>query len=174
MNDHVVVLGLMGSGKTSVGRLVAEGLGLQLVDGDEVLSERMGGRTAAEIADEFGIDHLHELEASIAVEALSASDPTVIGPASSVCESAAVRDAMVGHIVVWLSAPPELLAEKAVRKSHRPLLDTGDPIELFRHQREVREPLIAALDPLVVDVAALDDPTAAAAIIDFVRRDDRA
>ncbi len=160
----------MGSGKTSVGRLLAEGLGLPLVDGDEVLSARTGGRTAADVADECGLEHLHELEATIALEALNGADPTVIGPASSVCESAAVRDAMVGHAVVWLSAPAELLAEKAVRKSHRPLLDAGDPIELFRHQREVREPLIAALGPLVVDVAALDDRTAADVVIDFVRR----
>jgi shikimate kinase len=159
----------MGSGKTSIGRLVADGLGVELIDGDEVLSERMNGRTAAEVADELGLDRLHELEAMIAVEALDAAVPAVIGPASSVCEASAVRDAMVGHTVVWLSASPELLAEKAGRKSHRPLPDGGDPIEFFRRQIAVREPLIAALDPLVVDVGAVDDDTAADMIIEFAR-----
>ena len=45
-----------------------------------------------------------------------------------------MRDALVGHRVVWLTAPAEHLADKAVRKSHRPLVHDGDPVELFRQQ----------------------------------------
>ena len=105
---HVVLLGLMGAGKTSIGTVVAERLGLPLVDGDERLAEMTGGRTAAEISEERGLDALHALEAEIAIAALDAADPAVIGPASSVCESAAVRDALSGHVVIWLSAPVEL------------------------------------------------------------------
>jgi hypothetical protein len=66
MNRRVVLLGLMGSGKSSVGRLVAEGLGLRLVDGDKVLSACLGGRTAADAAAQLGMDHMQEFEASIA------------------------------------------------------------------------------------------------------------
>jgi shikimate kinase len=161
----------MSSGKTSIGRLVAAGLGLPLIDGDDVLAARTGGKTAAEIADELGVDRLHELEATIAIEALERADRAVIGPASSVCESSAARDAMAVHRVVWLTASPELLAEKAGRKRHRPLPDDVDLVEFFRRQREVREPLIAALHPLVVDVEAQDDEAAAALIVDAVRRD---
>ena len=84
---------------------------------------------------------LHDMEAKIALAALDLADPAVIGPASSVCESAVVRDALVGHHVVWLTAPAEHLAEKAVRKSHRPMVHDGDPVELFRHQLATREPL---------------------------------
>ena len=170
MDRHVVLVGLMGSGKTSIGRLVADGLGLPLIDGDEVLAERTSGKTAADIADELGIDRLHELEATIAVEALQGADAAVIGPASSVCESSAVRDAMAAHTVVWLDASPELLAAKAGRKTHRPLPDDTDLVEYFRHQLAVREPLIAALDPLVVDVEAQDDQAAATLILEAVSR----
>ena len=167
---HVVLLGLMGAGKTSIGRIVAERLGLPLIDGDERLEEQTGGRTAAEIADERGIDVLHDMEAEIALAALAGADAAVIGPASSVCESATVRDALVGHHLVWLTAPAEHLAAEAVRKSHRPLLDEGDPVELFRQQLVIREPLIMALDPLVVDVASTGDEDAADAIISHVDR----
>ena len=167
---HVVILGLMGAGKTSIGRIVAERLGLPLIDGDERLAEQTGGRTAAEIADEQGIDALHDMEAEIALAALDLADPAVIGPASSVCESAVVRDALVGHHVVWLTAPAEHLADKAVRKSHRPLVHDGDPVELFRQQIATREPLIMALDPLVIDVASTDDEAAADAIVSYVDR----
>jgi shikimate kinase len=68
---------------------------------------------------------------------------------------------MAAHDVVWLTAAAEHLAAKAVRKSHRPLLDSGDPVELLRHQVAVREPLVLALDPLVIDVSATDDDAAA-------------
>ena len=66
MPRHVVLLGLMGAGKTSIGRVVAERLGLPLIDGDERLAELTGGRTAAEISEERGLGVLHDLEAEIA------------------------------------------------------------------------------------------------------------
>ena len=128
---HVVLLGLLGSGKTSIGTRVAERLGRPLIDGDVVLAERTGGRTAADIADEAGIDALHELEADIALEALATSEPAVVGPAASVLEVDAALAALAGHTVVWFTAPASYLAERAVKKTHRPLLADGDPAALF-------------------------------------------
>ena len=158
----------MGAGKTSIGRVVAQRLGLPLIDGDERLAESTGGRTAAEISEERGLDALHALEAEIAIAALDAADPAVIGPASSVCESAAVRDALSGHLVIWLRAPVEYLVQNAVTKSHRPLLGRGDPSELFEQQLEVREPLVLPLASLVVDVSTVSAEAAADEIVAFV------
>ena len=161
----------MGAGKTSIGGVVAERLGLALIDGDERLAERTGGRTAAEISDEYGLDVLHAMEAEIALAALSAADPAVIGPASSVCESAAVRDTLTAHLVVWLSAPVDYLVANAVQKSHRPLLDRGDPVELFEQQLAIREPLVLPLAGLVVDVSTVTVEEAADAIVAFAGDD---
>jgi shikimate kinase len=169
---HVVLLGLMGAGKTSVGRIVAERLGRQLIDGDERLSDRTGGRTAADVAAEEGIDALHALETDIALAALSSSDPAVIGPAASVCESAVVRDHLVDHTVVWLTGPIELLASKAAEKDHRPLVHHGDAASVLQRQLAVREPLVLALDPLVVDVSAVDDHAAAELIVAYATERD--
>ena len=152
---HVVLLGLMGSGKTSIGLRVAERLGWPLVDGDVWLEERAGGRTAAEIAEAEGIEALHAMEAAIALEALAQPAPAVIGPAASTIENEGVRAALAGHGVVWLKATPEYLARNAVKKDHRPLLDDGDPVALFARQLAVREPLVLPLASLVVDVVAL-------------------
>ena len=163
----------MGAGKTSIGRVVAEHLGLPLIDGDEVLAERTGGRTAAEISEEYGLGVLHDLEAEIAIEALDGADPAVIGPASSVCESAAVREALGGHDVVWLHAPVEHLVNNAVQKSHRPLLDGGDPHDLFEHQAAIREPLVLPYAGLVVDVAEVSVEEAADQIVAFVDQSPR-
>jgi shikimate kinase len=155
----------MGAGKSSIGTIVAERLGRPLIDGDERLAEITGGRTAAEISEERGLEALHALEAEIALAALSAADPAVIGPASSVCESAAVRDRLAEHLVVWLRAPVDYLVANAVRKSHRPLLDRGDPAVLFEEQLAIREPLVLPLSDLVVDVAGVTTEEAADEIV---------
>jgi shikimate kinase len=168
---HVVLLGLMGAGKTSIGRIVAERLGLPLIDGDERLAEETGGRTAAEITDDHGLGALHGMEAEIALVALSSAHPAVIGPASSVCESAAVRDALAGHLVVWLHAPVGYLVDNAVKKTHRPLLDRGDPAQLFAEQLAIREPLVLPLAGLVVDVSSVSAEEAAESVVTFARRD---
>jgi shikimate kinase len=167
---HVVLLGLMAGGKTSVGRRVAARLNRPLLDGDDILEERLG-QTAAEIADAEGIDRLHELEAEIALEALASTTPAVIGPAASVVELDAVRDAMAGHVVVWLAGSAAYHAERAVKKDHRPLLDDGDPLVLFEHQLATRGPLIRAVADLVIDVEATSKEDQADAVVALVQRD---
>jgi len=165
---HVVLLGLMSSGKSSVGRRVADRLARPLIDGDEGLEATNGGRTAAEVAADEGIEALHRREARIAIDALADPEPAVIGPAASVIESAEVRRALAGHVVVWLSAPPAHLAERAARKGHRPLLDGGDAVELFQRQVRVREPLVLPMADLVVDVVGLSKDEQADAIAALV------
>jgi len=162
---HVVLLGLMGAGKSSVGRRVAERTGRPLIDGDDELEARTGGRTAADIAEEAGVDHLHELEAEIALAALASSVPAVIGPAASTIEVDAVRDALAGHLVVWLTGPIEHLAGRATGKAHRPFVDDGDPIALFTHQMAVREPLILPLADLVLDVSTMSKDAQSDAVV---------
>jgi shikimate kinase len=159
--SHVVLLGLMGTGKTQIGRRVAERLGRPLLDCDDLLEAQMGGRTARQIAEAEGLDHLHELEARIALEMIASADPAVIGPAASTIEVDAVRDASVGHTVVWLTGPVELLAEKAAGKDHRPLVHERDVTELIEEQLRDRQPLALAIADLVIDISigSRDDQT---------------
>ena len=152
---HVVLLGLMGAGKTSVGRRVAERLQRPLLDGDEVLSERTGGQTAADIVDAEGAERLHQLEAEIAIDMLRSSTPAVIGPAASVIEVEAVRDSLAGHFVVWLTGPVERLATDAASKPHRPFVGDGDPVALLTRQMAVREPLVLPIADLLIDVYSM-------------------
>ena len=162
---HVVLLGLMGAGKSSVGRRVAARLERPLLDGDELLEARTGGQTAADVADREGAERLHALEAEVALEMLTTTVPAVVGPAASVIEVDAVRDAMAGHFVVWLTGAVERLAEDASGKSHRPFLDEGDPVELFRRQMAVREPLVLPIADLVIDVYSMPKDAQADAVV---------
>ena len=165
---HVVLLGLMGGGKTSVGRRVAARLGRPLLDGDALLEARTG-RTAAEIADSEGLDRLHRLEAEIAMEALASTEPAVVSPAASVVEVDAVRAALAGHAVVWLAASAAHHARAAVGKDHRPLLD-GDPLALFEHQLAVRGPLRPSVAELVIDVETATKDEQADAVVALLQR----
>jgi shikimate kinase len=155
----------MGAGKTSIGRRVAARLERPLLDCDEELEERTGGRSAADIAEFEGADHLHALEAEVALDMLGTTIPAVIGPAASVIEVEIVRDAMADHFVVWLTGPVERLAADAQGKAHRPFLDDGDPLELFTHQMAVREPLVLPIADLVVDVYSMTKDQQADAIV---------
>jgi len=166
---HVVVFGLMGSGKTTIGRRVATMLELPFVDGDEELERRTEGATAADVARDEGLPALHAREAAVARDALARSTPSVISPAASVIEDPAVRAELAQNLVVWLTAPAEVLAGRAEQDDHRPLIHDGDPVALFTAQLAARGPLIEPLADLVLDISLLPPDMAAAAIVAFVR-----
>jgi len=117
-NKPVVVIGLMGSGKTTAGRLVAASLGLPFSDSDSFLQERHGA-TAAQIAAREGADALHRYEAAHVLAEL-AGEPKVIAAAASTVEDPRVREALRDAFVVWVDAPDDVLAERMRRSSHRP------------------------------------------------------
>jgi shikimate kinase len=167
---HLVLLGLMGSGKTSIGRLVADHLQRPLVDGDEELEALTGGRSAADVEAAEGIDALHQLEEKVAMAALGRTQPSVIGPAASVCDSAAVRHMLVDQTVVWLSAPVGYLAEHAAEKDHRPLVDSPDLEGLLREQLVRRRASLGEVVDLDIDVTAGSKDDAADAITAFLER----
>jgi shikimate kinase len=85
---HVALVGLMGTGKSTAGRIVARRLGRPYVDNDDGL-EAAAGRTAREIQDDDGEEALHALELEVLRGALARTEPAVIGAAASVVDSAA-------------------------------------------------------------------------------------
>lgn len=117
-NKPIVVIGLMGSGKTTAGHLIADALGLPFSDSDPFLRARYGG-SAAEIAAAEGADILHAREAEHVLEEL-AGERKVIAAAASTLESPVVREAMGGAVVIWLDASDDILAERMRSSDHRP------------------------------------------------------
>jgi len=167
---HIVLLGLMGSGKSSIGRRVAKRLEWPFIDGDTVLEALTGGRPAADVEASEGADSLHELEACVAMEAIRRTRPAVIAPSASVCESESVRSLLADQTVVWLSAPPDFVAGRARRKKHRPLPESDDLEGMFEEQTARRRPLIDDVIDLDVDRTAGSKDQAADAIVAFVER----
>src|SRR5262245_50754663 len=116
---HVVLIGLMGSGKSSVGVPLARRLGRMYVDNDDVLVRRTG-RNAQELADTEGLDALQREEAAILLDALASDTPAVIGAAASTITDRAIRDRLRDPFVVWLDRSPAELANRNDNDDHRP------------------------------------------------------
>jgi len=135
---HIVFVGAMGSGKTTIGRRVATALGRAFVDNDELL-ERATGSTAAEIAARDGIDALHRVEATTVLDALDALPPAVIAAAASTIEEPAVRSALRNRAwVAWLRADPATLVARMPGSPTRPFAG-ADPARLVEEQTQRRD-----------------------------------
>ena len=136
---HIVLVGLMGAGKTTVGAAVGERLGRPFVDTDDVV-EATTGRTVAEIFATDGQDTFRVLERQALADACAAPVPSVLA-----CGGGAVLDPdnrrrlhETGY-VVWLQAPPAVLAERAGRSGTRPLLAGGGAQATLERLASIRE-----------------------------------
>ena len=162
---HIALVGLMGTGKSTVGELVAKRLDLPFVDGDIELTA-LTGRTAHEIAEQEGVEALHQLEAAVAMDVLALEAPVVFASSASTILSRAVRDALRGRAtVVWLHAPTITLAKKLRGKPHRPDL-VPDAAEALARMADERSPLYAELADVDYDTFGRDSEDVAEAILD--------
>lgn len=149
---HLVLIGMMGSGKTTVGRIAAERLGRPFFDSDTVIEARTG-RTVRQIFADEGEDAFRTLETQVLAEALDSPEPAVIAAAGGVVlraeNRAALRQAKAR--VIWLCADPVLLADRVRSGGHRPLLD-ADPEGTLRQMWVDREALYREVADAIVGV----------------------
>ena len=149
----IIVVGRMGSGKTTIGRALASELGYRFIDNDAGLAAEYDA-TARELAERVGVEQLHRLEAAQLLNALASfgAGEVVIAAAASVVEEPACRAALSEQVVIWLRAHPAYLARRLREGDHRPKLGIGHP-ELPAAHEDHREELYRAVADLIVDVA---------------------
>jgi shikimate kinase len=160
---RILLVGMMGSGKSSVGRALAARTGIPFVDND-VLVERATGRTARQLAD-GGEAALRQAESAALRAGLVVEPPTIIGVAGGAVLDPEDRERIGdGGFVVWLRAAPEILAARAVGAEHRPWLE-GDTEGWFRRTAAERDPLYGIVSDLEIDTGASSAEDAAEAIV---------
>jgi shikimate kinase len=154
MVDRIVLVGMMGAGKSTVGRRMAEQLGWRFFDSDsQVMAET--GRTVPELFAERGEATFRAEEARVLVEALSGSQPVVVSAAGGVVLTESNRKLLTqSGTVVWLRADPQTLARRVGTGEGRPLLG-DDPATALVDLYEVRRPLYESVASVVVDVDGL-------------------
>ncbi|MGH6868220.1 MAG: shikimate kinase, partial [Methylocella sp.] len=145
----IVLIGLMGSGKTSTGRRLAQELGLEFVDADEEI-EAAARLSITEIFARHGEDSFRDGERRVMARLLR-DGPRVLasGGGAFMSEETRTRIALSG-ISIWLKADQDLLWRRVRKRSHRPLLQGGDPEQTLRALLEQRYPVYALADVTVV------------------------
>ena len=168
--NHLVLVGLMGTGKSTIGRLAAKELGRKFVDTD-ALVESTSNRSIKEIFDTDGEAAFRALELSALESVLSSAEPLVVSTGGGIIETAACRMALgqcrvAGTRVVWLQASVETLVERTARSTNRPLLLEADKTT-SRH--DVLAQLLTRRESLYREVADVIIPTDGFAIPRIVR-----
>jgi shikimate kinase len=170
---HVVLVGMMGSGKSTSGRVLATRLGFAFADAD-VEIERTAGRTIRAIFADDGEATFRQIEAEVLAALLARAEPTVIAAGGGAVLALANRTlARQRGLVVWLRAEPATLIERVAtrtdRANVRPLLDEDPASKIERLVAERRASYEDAAD-LVVDVDALSPNAVADSIMAGARR----
>jgi shikimate kinase len=170
--EHLVLVGLMGAGKTSVGEVCATRLGRPFIDTDDLV-ETAAGMTIADVFAYYGEDRFRALEREAVTDACASPAPAVVA-----CGGGAVlhadnrrRLASAGY-VVWLQAPPEVLVDRVGRgqpRTERPLLADG-PAPTLERLAFVRADAYAAVADARVDTSDLTVSEVADAVIEVYRK----
>jgi 5-deoxy-5-amino-3-dehydroquinate synthase len=165
--EHIVLIGTMGSGKTTIGRAIARLVDRALLDSDDYL-QATSASSAREILERDGLDELHRLELEALAAHVSSSTPAVIVPAASTIDTATGRALIEGAgQVVYLDVDPRELARR-VEGSDRPI--TGDVAGTLEHLKSEREHLYLETADAVVSVGQKNIEETTTAVLRALQR----
>ena len=141
----LVLVGLMGSGKTTVGRRLADKLGLTFIDSDQEI-ELAAQMSVAEIFEKMGESAFRSGEARV-IERLLTDGPKVIATGGGAFINEATRSLIKEKAIsIWLKADIDILVERTGRRDTRPLLKQGDPKAILKALDRERAPFYAQAD----------------------------
>lgn len=150
----VVLVGLMGAGKTRIGGILAGRLGIPFVDADAEI-EAAAGMTIPEIFESQGEPAFRDLERRVIARLLS-NEIKVVAPGGGAMMNAETADLIrSASVSIWLKAGLDVLVERTGRTDKRPLLRGGNPRDILQELMDKRYPVYAAAD-LAVDSLPVD------------------
>ncbi|UYY77665.1 shikimate kinase [Sphingomonas sp. R1] len=154
----IVLVGLMGAGKTTVGRRLAQRLRLPFVDADAEI-ESAAGMSVSDIFAKFGEPHFRDGERRV-IARLVDGTPKVIATGGGAFINDETRALILGQAIsIWLDAEPTVLADRVRRRDTRPLLRGKDPLATLTELARVRNPYYALAEIRVPSVAAPHETT---------------
>ena len=141
----IVLVGLPGVGKSSVGRRLAQRIDLPFVDADSEI-EKAAGMAISEIFEHRGESSFRDGEAKVIARLVSGA-PMVVATGGGAFMHQDTRQAVAARgVSVWLDAANDVLLNRIRKRSHRPLFAKGDPVKTLRSLRDTRAPQFATAD----------------------------
>lgn len=145
----IVIIGLMGAGKSTIGKRVAQMLGLPFIDADAEI-ESVSRMTIPELFETYGEPEFRDLEHRV-IKRILRTGPRVLATGGGAFMNEATRKVIAkAGIAVWLKADIDVLMERVSRKSNRPLLKTKDPRATMQQLVEQRYPVYGSADITVM------------------------
>lgn len=139
----LVLVGLMGAGKTTVGRRLAKRLGRRFVDADEEI-EQAAGMSVGDYFDQYGEPAFREGERRVIARLLDEAKPIVLATGGGAYMDAETRATIQAKATsIWLKADLDLLIARTSKRNTRPLLRNGDPREILQGLMDKRYPIYA-------------------------------
>ena len=150
----IVLVGLMGAGKTAVGRRLAQALGLPFVDTDHEV-EAAAGCSVSEIFERFGEPAFRDVERRVIRRLLDGRRIVLASGGGAFMDRETRAVIRSKGLSIWIRAPLPLLLKRVTGRTHRPLLMSGDPSKILQGLIDLRHPIYAEAD-IVID--SRDEP----------------
>ncbi len=148
LSKPLVLVGLMGSGKSSIGRRLAKQLNLQFVDADDEI-EAAAGCSISDIFERFGEESFRDGERRVIARLLDGPVRVIATGGGAFMDPDTRQRIGESAITIWLRAGLEILLERVQRRDHRPLLKTGDPRKILEELIAERYPVYGGADIIV-------------------------
>ena len=145
ISHPIVLVGLMGAGKSSIGRRLAAHLGLNFIDADDEII-KSAGCSIADIFTQYGEEAFRDVEKKVILRLLD-EGPMILATGGGAFINNDIRAAVKEKATsVWLRADLDVLVERTSRRDNRPLLKEGDPREILQKLIDVRYPVYEKAD----------------------------
>jgi shikimate kinase len=142
---NLVLVGLMGAGKSAIGKLVASELGVPFIDSDHEI-ERVSRMTIAELFEKYGEPEFRKLENRV-IKRLLRTGPRVLSTGGGAFMNGDTRASIkAAGVSLWLDADLETLWERVIKRDNRPLLKTENPKQTLENLMIARYPTYALAD----------------------------
>jgi len=172
MKTNVALIGFMGTGKTAVGKVLAEKLGRSFVELD-LLIEQKAGKAISEIFQQEGEIVFRELEIEITREVSKGRDLVVACGGGIVLNKINVDRLKENAIIVYLTASPGVILKRvANEEGQRPLLEVDNPVLTIREMLRFRDPFYKRTADIIINTSRLDINSAAELIISKLKDDE--
>ena len=168
MQRNIILIGFMGTGKSTIGRNLSQTFGYPLIDTDQMIVEKQG-RTIPKIFEEDGEQAFRDMETNLLRSLFKHNGHIISTGGGIICRAenrALLRE--LGY-VVWLQASPAEILNRTSRNSNRPLLNNADPEGTIRRLLEIRVPLYTETAHLCIETDQLNFDEVTTGIIESAR-----